>query len=135
MMAVEASAAARPSPLTWRAGFCRLLFLPQLNYGVAWFKGCRRVADTLSHFAERIRAGRAWDQAIFSELMLFPASPKRPWSGRHSVRTLDILLYPNTCEQSKQCSLVPRHLLTDGAPQAKAISCAAVNYSVVLMRQ
>lgn len=95
------------------AGFF-LLLLPQLNYGVAWFQGSRRVADTLSHFAERMRRERVWDQAAFSELLLLPASPQRPWSGRHSVRVLDVLLYPNTCEQQ----------LGRGSRHARPAACA-----------
>lgn len=82
-----------------------------MNLGVVWFTASRRLADTLSYMAETVRTGSfIWDQALFTRLLLLPNSRKFPWSGRHSLRMMDPLVFPNTCKSKRQTSKLFVHV-------------------------
>lgn len=112
--------APQPSWLLLATHLCALPPL-QLNMGVAWLKASRRMADTLNFISEAIRAQPVWDQAVFAETLLLPGSTRRPWAGRHSVRVMDPLVYPNTCEAN-----TPALCTALSIPQGSAPSGAVV---------
>lgn len=77
----------------------------QLNYGVVWYTASRRLADTLSALSEKVRGGPVWDQMVFAHMFTMPSSRVSPWSGRHTLRVMDPLVFPNTCEDQLQGAL------------------------------